>query len=180
MTLPYDNAENDPSELPIKSNGVAEPLNDRTETKTQNPDVGETRAAETRKRGADRQITKDDGDEDIEDHDIASSIDTMSKASEDVLKHRKIVKVARREDGSVNWSKKKSNPFTSVNLKADASSTTSGSNVGTSTTKNEDHPVGSQSKSSNSTSIFGVNAPFSGFGAVRKGGGLGTHQMEQI
>ncbi|KAL7575789.1 hypothetical protein ACA910_003117 [Epithemia clementina (nom. ined.)] len=141
-------------------------------------------AASSKKRGATRQINKDDDEND--DGDDRENCDvvvgaTIEKASDDVLKRRKIVKVARNDDGSLDWSKKKSsNPFASVSLTTKTETTSS--LVGPSDTAGDksgkDVIAGdpSSNKSSSSTaalSIFGVNAPFSGFGAVGKSSGSG-------
>ena len=118
----------------------------------------------SKKRVAGRQLTKDDENEpEGTGSEEPVTVGTIPKASEEVLKTRRIAKIARNKDGTVDWSKKKTaNPFAAVNLVAPTSNDKKEDDKDTTTT---------QAKSP----IFGVNAPFSGFDAVKnRGSGFGS------
>ena len=120
----------------------------------------------TKKRVAGRQLTKDDeNDPEGTGSEEPVTVGTIPKASEEVLKTRRIAKIARNKDGTVDWSKKKTaNPFAAVNLVAP-----------TSNDKKEDDKDTTTTTTQAKSPIFGVNAPFSGFDAVKnRGSGFGT------
>ena len=118
---------------------------------------------EKKKRVADRQITKDDAPVEDEDNEEVKVLTEVPKADRETLQKRKIVKVARKQDGSLDFSKKKTNnPFASVALQAKTTTTKESSS--------------SSSSSEKPSAIFGSTAGFSGFGAVstNNGNGFGT------
>ncbi|KAL3939320.1 MAG: hypothetical protein SGBAC_005942 [Bacillariaceae sp.] len=112
--------------LEEKKENSAEPNQDGDESETK------------KKRTADRQITKDDGEDDDEDVD-AKLNQPFQKASEEVLSKRKILKVKRPANGGSKPAS--SNPFATTIL---AASTTKASDSG--------------------AKVFGGGSAFSGFG----------------
>lgn len=103
------------------------------------------------KRTAERQLTKDDKCDDGDDSNDESAPGTFSKASDEVLKKRKIIKVPRTESGKVDLSKKKS-VFAGVNLVASSSNSTTATTAST--------------KVNPPKKVFGSSAAFSGFGSA--------------
>lgn len=120
-----------------------------------------TKAAESRrKRGAERQITKDDRDDESgsEDDPVREG---FRKAEDAILAQRRIVKVARTAEGGVDFSKKKVNPFAGVTL--------------TAATKpdNDDDKVENSTDAADKPKVFGAATGFSGFATLGESKGFG-------
>jgi hypothetical protein len=124
------------------------------------------------KRTAERQITKDDdGDDGGDGNDRGDGGDPGTghvKASDDVLRHRRIVKVARTVTGAVDFAKKKKNPFAAVQLTTGSSSSTAADG-----TTSIGAAAANGTASEQAVKVFGSTAAFSGFGAA-SGTGFGA------